>query len=67
MKFAQRLKELRIEYEFTQKQLAEEVGCSQSMIARWESEECEPVLSSAVKLSEVFSCSLDYLAGKTEM
>ncbi|MDE7401183.1 MAG: helix-turn-helix domain-containing protein, partial [Clostridia bacterium] len=55
MIFAQRLKELRIESELTQVQLAEKVGCNQSMIARWEKGECEPTLSSLVKLSEILN------------
>lgn len=67
MKFSQRLKELRIECGLTQVQLSEKVGCNQSMIARWESGECEPTLSSLVKLSEILNCTIDYLVGKSDI
>mgnify|MGYP002509015678 CR=1 FL=1 len=39
MKVALRIKELRLEKGFTQKKLAEMVGCSQPMIVIWEKEE----------------------------
>ncbi|MDE7084720.1 MAG: helix-turn-helix domain-containing protein, partial [Clostridia bacterium] len=52
MVFSQRLKELRTECGYTQVQLSEKVGCSQPMIARWESGECEPTASAILKLSE---------------
>ena len=67
MIFSQRLKELRMECGYTQLQLSEKVGCNQSMIARWESGECEPTLSSLLKLSEILHCTIDYLAGKTDI
>lgn len=50
----------------TQSELAAAVGCSQSMVARWEKEECEPTASVIAELSEVFGCSCDYLLGKRE-
>ena len=67
MKFAQRLKELRIENKMTQSQLAKLIGVHQSMIVRWESGECEPTVSNLFKLSETFDCSVDYLIGKTDI
>ena len=48
MKVALRIKELRLEKGFTQKQLAEKVGCSASMVTRWEKEECEPTATAIV-------------------
>ena len=61
-----RIKELRTEAHLTQKQLAEKVGCNQSMVARWENGQCEPTAGSILKLSEIFGCSTDYLFGKSE-
>ena len=58
---------MRKEYGYTQARLAEMAGCNQSMITRWEKGECEPTLSVLVKLSEIFACSIDYLAGKTDI
>ena len=61
-----RIKELRTEARFTQRQLAEKAGCNQSMVARWESGECEPTASYILKISEIFGCTMDYLLGKTD-
>lgn len=66
MIIAKRIKELRLENGLTQKALSEKVSCDQSMIARWEKEECEPTASAIVKLSEALNCSCDYLLGKTD-
>lgn len=66
MVIGQRIKELRLEMGMTQTQLSAIVGCTQSMIARWEKEECEPTASAILKLSEALECSCDYLLGKSE-
>lgn len=65
MIIAQRIKELRQEKGLSQIQLAKSVGCSQSMIVRWEKEECEPTASLIVNLAQTFNCSSDYLLGIT--
>lgn len=66
MIIAQRIKELRNEKGLCQRQVAEMVGCSQSMITRWEKEECEPTASAILRLAETFDCTCDYLLGKTD-
>lgn len=66
MMISARINELRKENNLTQKQLAEKVGCNQSMIARWEKGECEPTAGAILKLAEVFGCTTDYLLGKLE-
>lgn len=66
MIIAARIKDLRISRGLTQSKLAKATGYSQSMIVRWEKEECEPTASAIVKLSEAFDCSCDYLLGKTD-
>ena len=65
--FGERLKELRKENNITQQQLSDSLGCSQSMIARWESGECEPTESVIKKVAEYFSVSADYLLGISEV
>ena len=50
----------------TQYELAKKVGCSQSMVVRWEKEECEPTASAILALSYAFDCSCDYLLGKSD-
>lgn len=67
MKVALRIKELRLEKGFTQKKLAEMVGCSQPMIVIWEKEECEPTATAIVKLFEALGCTTDYLLGKSDI
>ncbi len=66
MIIAKRIKELRTEKRYSQAELALKTGYSQSMIARWEKEECEPTASAIVKLSDSLDCSCDYLLGKKD-
>ncbi len=56
-----------MENQLTQKQLAEKVGHSASMVTRWEKGECEPTASAIVKLSEALNCTTDYLLGKSDI
>lgn len=65
--FGQILKELRIEYNLTQIELSKILDCSQSMITRWEKEECEPTESIIKKVAIYFNVSADYLLGITEI
>ena len=66
MEIGKRIKELRTENNLTQMELAEKVGCNQSMIARWEKGECEPTATAILKLSETLNCTSDFLLGKTD-
>ncbi len=65
-KFAIRLKELRTEKQITQKELAAAIGCSQSMIARWEIDDCEPTASAIVAVADYFNICADYLLGRKD-
>ncbi len=56
-----------MENKLTQKQLAEKVGHSASMVTRWEKGECEPTASAIVKLSKALNCTTDYLLGKSDI
>lgn len=64
--FAIRLKELRTEKQLTQKELAEAVECNQSMIARWEKDECEPTATAIIKIADYFNVCTDYLLGRKD-
>ena len=64
--FGIRLKELRLEKQLTQKQLATILQCNQSMITRWEKEECEPTESVIRRAALYFGVSADYLIGLKE-
>ncbi len=64
--FAIRVKELRNEKGITQKELAEAVQVNQSMITRWEKDECEPTASAIIKIADYFNVSTDYLLGRND-
>ena len=61
--FPQRLKELRIEKELSQNQLAKETGFSQAAINRWESGLQIPNIEVAIAFAKFFEVSTDYLLG----
>ncbi|MDY2629067.1 MAG: helix-turn-helix transcriptional regulator [Lachnospiraceae bacterium] len=63
MDFGDRLKLLRTQAGLTQKQLAERIGATKSMISYYELQERQPSSVSLRKLSEVFHVSTDYLLG----
>ena len=64
--FGKTLKTLRTERNNTQGELAKVIGCSQSMLARWENGECEPTAPFILAVSEFFNVSTDFLLGKKE-
>ena len=64
--FGKKLKELRLEYGYTQGSVAEQLGVSQSMIARWEKGECEPTATCILKTAQLFGVSCDYLLGRQD-
>ena len=66
MGFGEKLKELRIERRFTQEELAKALGCSQAMIARWESNENQPTEEHIVKAAKFFGVSTDYILGLSD-
>lgn len=66
--FAKRLKELRNEFDLTQKELAERTGVTNVSISRYEGKKrIDPPRSELVKLSGFFNVSLDYLLGLTDI
>ena len=62
-KFAEILKELRIENNLSQMDVAKAIGVSQAAIARWESGRQIPNIEYLVKLVNYFGVSADYLLG----
>ena len=61
--FQTRLKELRIEKNFSQKKLAEQIGVTQKAIDFWEKGINEPKASYIIKLAKFFGVTTDYLLG----
>ena len=60
----QKIRELRMKYNFTQKQVGEKVGVSPSIISGYETGERTPSVEVLLALSYLFNCSTDYLLGK---
>lgn len=64
--FAERLKELREEREFSYVKLAKELGVSAVAIGRWERNLRIPNIVELKKIAEFFGVSADYLLGITD-
>lgn len=62
-KFAERLKELRLEKELSQAQLAKATGLSHTAIVYWETEQRIPNANAVVILAAFFDVTTDYLLG----
>ncbi|MBR2871525.1 MAG: helix-turn-helix transcriptional regulator [Clostridia bacterium] len=58
------LKELRLEKNLSQQQLAKQIGVSQKAIDFWERGINEPKATYIVKLADYFEVSADYLLGR---
>ena len=56
-----RLKKLRVEFGFTQKQLADYLGFKQSQIAKLEQDERKLKISSLDKLCDLYNCDEKYI------
>lgn len=59
----ERLKEVRVEKNISQSQLAKDTGLSQSAISFWESGERLPSIQAVIILAKYFNVSSDYLLG----
>lgn len=64
--FVKRVKELREEYGFNQKELAEASGISRSGICTLESGNQNPNIQTAIALARTFHVSIDYLVGLSD-
>jgi len=61
--FGERLKGLRKEKGYSQKNLAAKLNVSQNTVLRWENNYKSPTLHNLIELSVLLETSLDYLAG----
>ena len=62
----EKLKSLRIEKKFTQKQIADRIGLAISAVSSYESGTRYPSYDVLVKLARIFHVSTDYLLGITD-
>lgn len=65
MNFGTRLKQLRLENNLKQEDLAIKIHSSKANISRYESNNVEPNLKTLNELAELFDVSVDYLLGRT--
>lgn len=66
VKFAERLKELRIAKGFTRSQLAERLQVSLRCISYWETGQRECDFATLMQLAQTLDCTTDYLLGLSE-
>lgn len=66
MKFAQRIKELRILNKMTQEDLAQSIGVSRTTVTGYETRGTEPSLDKLLEISKVFNVPCDFLIGNDE-
>lgn len=68
MEIGKKLKDARNHSGFTQEQAAEKINVSRQTISNWENEKSYPDIISVIKLSDLYSISLDdLLKGDTKM
>ena len=61
MEIGTRLKNARVEMGLTQEKVAEEIGVSRQTVSNWENSKCYPDIVNVIKLSDLYSVSLDEL------
>lgn len=66
MIIGKRIKELRLENNVSQKELADAVGVDKRAVIYWEQEVNEPKATYIKNIAEYFECSADYLLGLTD-
>jgi transcriptional regulator with XRE-family HTH domain len=65
-KIAQRLKETRTQFKFTQQQLADKLGIKQQTYGGYESGRHEPNIDLLIEIANLFEVSMDYLTHRDE-
>ena len=66
MRYVRRMRDLREDADLTQRQVAEFLGTSQTMYARYERGANELPIRHLLKLCELYKVSSDYLLGLTD-
>ena len=66
MDYRRRLRDLREDHDKTQQEIADILGTSQTMYARYERGANELPLRHLLKLAEYYGVSADYLLGRTD-
>ena len=61
-----RIKQLRNEFNMSQRTLAAKINCSQKAVDLWEKSVTEPKADVVIALANVFECTCDYLLGRED-
>ena len=61
MDFGKQIKQMRLERNLTQEQMAEQLGVSRQAVSNWENNKNLPDLELIISMSRLFSVSLDDL------
>ena len=67
MDYVKRLRDLREDHDKTQQQIADILGTSQTMYARYERGANELPVRHLVKLADFYNVSTDFILGRTEI
>ena len=65
--FLHRINELLAQHGYTKYYIAKICGIGQSAVSKWFHQNTLPNIKTLICLSECFSCSLDYLLGRTDI
>lgn len=64
--FGEHLKEMRISFNYTQKQVASNIGITERNYQRYEANDKRPSFDILISLADFYNVSLDYLVGRTK-
>ena len=64
--FGEHLKEMRISFNYTQKQVASNIGITERKYQRYEANDQRPSFDILISLADFYNVSLDYLVGRTK-
>lgn len=67
MKFAKRLKELRLKHGFSQENMAQKLGMTSQNYGRFEKQNANPKMETLIKMAQIFGVSIGYLLGVDEI
>lgn len=62
----EKLRKLRLKYHYSQREVAERLKISPSIVSSYETGERTPSTENLLALSYLYKCSTDYLLGKAE-
>lgn len=67
MLFGERLRELRIDRDIKQDEIAQHLGITRQAYGKYESDERQPSYNTLIKIADYYNISLDYLLGRTNI